>query len=109
MKTFLFLLTFYITLVVYGVSASYAGRGGACSDTSCTEQETAQEATLAAQIEAFLKNIEEKVDPKKLEQLIKQAAEKNPQVGELLKIIQEYGVLTQIKLDDLEKTELPPK
>lgn len=105
MKVLLFLTAFYTALIVYGINVSHAGRGGACSDDTCTEKQLANTPAndeLIAQIQKLLKTIETKISQEKLQSIIQSAADKNPQVAELLKIIQDYGVLTHINLDDKE-------
>lgn len=105
MKVLLFLTVFYTALVAYGMNASHAGRGGACSDDTCIEKQLANTPVnddLIAQIQTLLETIETKVSQEKLQSIIQSAADKNPQVADLLKIIQEYGVLTNITLDDKE-------
>lgn len=99
MRVFLFLTVFYAVLIAYGINVSYAGRGGACSDPQCTEQETAgQSDDVMTQINAILTILEEKISKEKLHAIIKSAAQKNPQVADLLKIIQGYGIMTDIDL-----------
>lgn len=106
MRVLLFLTVFYSALIAYGMNVSYAERGGACSDAQCIEKQLASdiqnEEELITQIQDILKKIETKVSKEKLHAIIQGAVDKNPQAAELLKIIQQYGVLTDIQLNKKE-------
>jgi hypothetical protein len=100
MRIFIFLGVFYAIMVAFGISSSHAQRGGACSDANCTEQQSATEAALsdtelASTLESLLASIQDKVS---LE---------NEQVAGLLKLVQQYGVLTEIKLDEPNSEPAP--
>lgn len=109
MKPLLFMAVFYVALVIYGVNVSYAGRGGACSDASCSEKQIAtqletkqSDEELVQKVQDALATLETKISQEKMNNMIQSAADKNPQIKELLAIIQEYGVLTDIELKDKE-------
>jgi hypothetical protein len=115
MRILFFLTVFYGALIFYGVSASHA-RGGACSDPQCTEKEIAadvegeipSEEDVITQIQNLLATIESKISKEKLHGIIQNAAEKNPQVAELLALLQQYGILTDIEIST-EHSEAPAK
>jgi hypothetical protein len=112
MRIFIFLGVFYAIMVAFGISSSHAQRGGACSDANCTEQQSATEAALsdtelASTLESLLASIQDKVSLEKLHAIIKKAAMENEQVAGLLKLVQQYGVLTEIKLDEPNSEPAP--
>ena len=107
MRLFIFLSVFYAIMVIFGISTSYAG--GACSAPQCGKQQTAadvefDEAEITAKIMGLLGSIEDKISTEKLHAMIKKAAQENAQVADLLKLVQQYGVLTEIKLDEPENS-----
>lgn len=110
MRILFILIAFYIGLIAFGMNTAFAGRGGACSDPTCTEKEISESALnrenedLIAKIQELLDLVEAKIGMEKLQSVIQQAAEKNPQIADMLKIIQEYGVLTEITLDEVKET-----
>lgn len=57
---------------------------------------------ISQKLVEFIDQVEAKVGTGKIQEIIQAAAEKNPQVAELLLMLQEYGVLTDITLDIAE-------
>ena len=115
MRILFFLTVLYGALILYGVNASHA-RGGACSDPQCTEKEIAvdvdgeipREDDIISQIQNLLATIESKISKEKMHGIIQNAAEKNPQVAELLTLLQHYGILTDIEIST-ENSEISVK
>lgn len=105
MRLFIFLGIFYAFIVVFGITSSQAATEEPCTGIQCVEENINLDAELnedeiISKLQALLDSIEDKVSMEKLHGMIQKAAEQNAQVAELLKLVQEYGVLTEIKLDD---------
>lgn len=99
MKIFLFLLGFYVSLIVYGVSTADARQPDDGKSTTMTISEQLADEDTSKKLVEFIDQVEAKVGTGKIQEIIQAAADKNPQVAELLAMLQEYGVLTDITLD----------
>ena len=107
MKTLFFLFGLYGLVLVFGLNAAHAASPSPsssseeCSGADCAlvlnETETEN---LVRDIEALLAKIEQKISVERLHAVIRQMAEENPQIRELLEIVQQYGVLTEIELTE---------
>ena len=88
----------------FGLTSAHATGLEECTNRDCIEEQLAQngefdEEALIAKLESLIASIQEKIGAEKIQNAIKTAAESNPQIAELLALVQDYGILTDIDLD----------
>lgn len=107
MRGLLLLFAIYGLFIIYGISTAEAARGGPGADNIAHEESIkdlswaerdAQSAT--ANIENVLERIDEMVGLDKLIAVFEEAAQKHPQIAELILILQEYGVFTDLEVPE---------
>ena len=109
MRVFIFLSVFYALMIAFGFTQSYADNGKKDETINSELSALAANEGMIQKIEELIAQIETKISPEKMQSLIQAAAKDNPQVAELLKIVQQYGVLTEITLDDAGTTNTLPE
>lgn len=109
MRLFFFLTIFYGFMIAFGISASYAQgiitppnaqNPGICVDPPCGNGPAIQGQDLldVNKINEYMAQIEQSVDKSQLLATIQNAVDKNEQIRNLVAIIQQYGLLTEIQL-----------
>lgn len=115
MRGLLFLFAIYGLFVVHGINVAEARGGGRCDGSECTEQAdpeswAEQDARIAVtKIEMIIAQIDETIGIDRLMQAFEEAAQTHPQLRELVLILQEYGILTEVSLDGSDGETLPPE
>lgn len=114
MRIFLFLALIYSVMIVFGVTSSQAQiappvcKSGDCvpkDDRSLNDIVGSVGSMDAEKIEKFMTKIEKSVDKEKLLKTIQKAVDQNAEIRNLVSIIQQYGVLTEIEIREVKPAD----
>lgn len=114
MRIFLFLAAIYSVMIICGVGIAHAqiappvcktGNCGPQDNRSIDEIVGSVGSMDAEQIEKFMAKIEKSVDKDKLLITIQKAVDQNAEIRNLVSIIQQYGVLTEIKIREVKPAD----
>src|SRR5690606_28390655 len=97
MRLFLFLLSLYGLVIVFGVGATLAADTDLSAPATQAQEDAAVE-EIIAHIKELFDTIRAAITTEKLTEIIQTAADRNPDVRTFLEQLQSYGILTDINL-----------